>query len=335
MIEIKEAIARKLIFHSISSNDNENYLSNDLYVFNDEEGIVINKVFLKPFTSNTTTYEFKHDIDLELNPLYKLSKTIYEDGELVEVSKNIHQHLKSVSKHPNIKDGDIFIIQYSDVKMNNTFYDALGIYKVENKDSFIEISSRKLTFKKGIGSHKLDKACLILFSKVPYTIFIIDNSSTETDYWKNEFIKADYKNDNINSTSQFLTLTKNFITQRLPQEFEISKADQASLLNKSINFFKENDHFDLDDFTNEVITDPNAATAFKQYKTDYEHEKDFMFSDSFSISSEAVKKQARSLKSVIKLDKNFHIYVHGNRELIEQGEDNKGKFYKVYYIEEN
>ena len=28
------------------------------------------------------------------------------------------------------------------------------------------------------------------------------------------------------------------------------------------------------------------------------------------------------------------IYVHGNRNLLEQGEDEKGKFYKVYYEEE-
>ncbi len=247
----------------------------------------------------------------------------------------IHQHLKSVSKHPNIKDGDLFIVQYSDVKMGNTFYDALGIYKIENRDSFIEISSGKLTFKKGIGSRKLDKACLILFTKVPYTLFIIDSGSIEADYWKNEFIKADYKNDNINNTSQFLALTKNFVAQRLPQEFEVSKADQADILNKSLQFFKEKDNFNLNDFANEVINDPKAIEVFKQYKTDFEQEKDFEFSDNFSISSEAVKKQARALKSIIKLDKNFHIYIHGSRELIEQGEDKKGKFYKVYYKEES
>ena len=57
--------------------------------------------------------------------------------------------------------------------------------------------------------------------------------------------------------------------------------------------------------------------------------------DDFDISDSAVKKQARTLKSVIKLDKNFHIYIHGNRNLIEQGEDKNGKFYKVYYHEEN
>lgn len=43
----------------------------------------------------------------------------------------------------------------------------------------------------------------------------------------------------------------------------------------------------------------------------------------------------RSIKRVIKLDKNFDIYIHGNSELIERGEDNKGKYYKVYYNEES
>jgi len=59
-------------------------------------------------------------------------------------------------------------------------------------------------------------------------------------------------------------------------------------------------------------------------------------SDNFVISESAVKKQARSIKSIIKLDKNFHIYVHGHRELIEQGVDEAGrKFYKIYYSEES
>jgi len=38
--------------------------------------------------------------------------------------------------------------------------------------------------------------------------------------------------------------------------------------------------------------------------------------DEFDISKEALKRQTRFLKSVLKLDKNFHIYIHGNRELI-------------------
>ena len=41
------------------------------------------------------------------------------------------------------------------------------------------------------------------------------------------------------------------------------------------------------------------------------------------------------IKSVIKLDKNFSLYIHANRQLIEQGEDDKGTFYKIYYKEQN
>ena len=55
----------------------------------------------------------------------------------------------------------------------------------------------------------------------------------------------------------------------------------------------------------------------------------------FDISPEAVKKQSRIFKSVIKLDRNFHIYVHGRTDLIEKGVDMDGrKYYKIYYQDE-
>ena len=57
--------------------------------------------------------------------------------------------------------------------------------------------------------------------------------------------------------------------------------------------------------------------------------------NSFEISGHAVKQQARVFKSILKLDKNFHIYIHGNKELIERGTDPDGrKFYKIYYERE-
>ncbi|MCB0771369.1 MAG: nucleoid-associated protein, partial [Flavobacteriales bacterium] len=57
--------------------------------------------------------------------------------------------------------------------------------------------------------------------------------------------------------------------------------------------------------------------------------------DNFEISAQAVKRQARIFKSVLKLDKNFHIYIHGDRNKIEHGVDESGrKFYKIYYEQE-
>ena len=114
----------------------------------------------------------------------------------------------------------------------------------------------------------------------------------------------------------------------------MSKADQADLLNRSVKFFKENENFEMQNFEDSVIQQPEVIQQFQTFKDTFSRENDFEIPDSFDISDSAVKKQSRAFKSVIKLDKNFHIYVHGNRNLIEQGEDEKGKFYKVYYKEE-
>ena len=48
-----------------------------------------------------------------------------------------------------------------------------------------------------------------------------------------------------------------------------------------------------------------------------------------------VKKQKKKFKSIIKLDKNFHIYIQGSNVTMEKGVDKDGrKFYKFYYQDE-
>jgi hypothetical protein len=341
MIQIDDTIIRNLIFHRISAKEKSS-LSDIQYEYqSDEEAEILKKIFLKPFLSVASTHEFKHEIDLELNPLFKLSQSILEDQNFISQSKKICHHLISVSKHPNIKDGDLFLLKYDDVMFDGKFFEALGIYKIENKESFIETSEYNgdlsgLNFKKGIGTKRLDKACLIIFTKQPYTILVIDNATTETDYWQNEFIKLNLKKDNINNTGQFLSLARSFVTKQLPNDFEVSKADQIDLLNRSVGYFKTHESFDKGEFENEVFKDDEIKKSFRNYDSIYRQEHELIIEDNFNISSQAVKKQARVFKSVLKLDKNFHIYIHGNRELIEQGVDNDGrKFYKIYYNEEH
>lgn len=116
---------------------------------------------------------------------------------------------------------------------------------------------------------------------------------------------------------------------------QYSKADQVDFLNKTIHFLKENEAFSLDKFTNEVVKQPEMINSFNKYKTIFQENNDVEIAQNFAISENAIKKQARSLKNIIKLDKNFDIHIHGNRNLIEQGVDEKGKYYKVYYQEES
>ncbi|HEY1006829.1 MAG TPA: nucleoid-associated protein, partial [Sphingobacteriaceae bacterium] len=114
------------------------------------------------------------------------------------------------------------------------------------------------------------------------------------------------------------------------------KADKIDLLNKSMDYFKKKESFNMEEFAGEVIGNPQAIESFRNFKQQYEQEFDSEIPDSFEISSPAVKKQAKVLKSVLKLDRNFHIYIHGDKQLIEKGfDEEKGmNFYKVYFKEE-
>jgi predicted RND superfamily exporter protein len=132
-----------------------------------------------------------------------------------------------------------------------------------------------------------------------------------------------------------LQIAKTFVVKQLPEDFEVDKPRQIDMLNKSIEFFKKNDMFDKDEFEKEIFGDKEVISSFKSFYDDYKENNNVEIQDNFEISNQAVKKQARIFKSVLKLDKNFHIYIHGDRELIEKGTDPDGrKFYKIYYTAE-
>ncbi len=337
MIQTDDSVLSQLILHNIRSTENRSVFSQHTIDFEEEiDSTLLKKIFLKPFSNQTTTFEFQHKINLDYNVLFGLAKAIYEEADFTEQSIKIAEHLIENSKHPNIKDGDLFIAKFEDIQLNNKHYQGLGIYKFEEKESFIETSVRakeiSIELRKGIGNKKPDKACLIIFTDEPYTLLIIDNNSNETEYWQEDFINHKAKNDFVNNTTNFLTLTKEFITGQIPQEYEVSKADQIDLLNRSVDYFKSNETFDKNDFEQTVFQDKGIIKSFRNFDQNFQEQHELDLSDSFEISTQAVKKQARAFKSVLKLDKNFHIYIHGDRELIEQGIDKDGrKFYKIYY----
>lgn len=339
MIEYKGATIQELVFQKIKEeNTTGRHLLQTEFAPSEEE--ILKKIFLKPFEGTTNTYQFTHSVDLELNVLYKLSRSIQENEAIGDTHEGIISHLIDSSRHPNIKEGELFIVRFSEIIVDKEIVDGLGIFKVEKKDSFIETpdwtKEPSLLFKEGIGEKRLDKACLILFTPEDYTILAYDNNSSESIYWKNDFINLDFKRDHVNNTNHFLQMTKSYITDKFPEEFEVSKTDQIDLLNKSIKYFKDHDEFDKSEFEGQVFGDITAIESFRSYDKQYQEEQDLELMDNFKIAVNSVKKQARIFKSVLKLDKNFHVYIHGDRDLIEQGMDADGrKFYKIYYDHES
>ena len=308
----------------------------------------INNLLLKYFTASFKSEEFYnlyHDSSLQLNEVYSYVNDIFANPDnLFAQSINIAKHLFEQTSHPKIKAGEFYVVYFKDCLIENEKVDAVGLFKSENREAFLKVflenGNYHINGEEGININKLDKGCII-FNTTPdegYLVALVDNpqKGSETQYWKDDFLNVRQRRDNYHQTQNLLTLCKNFVVEKLPTEFEANRADQADMLNKSVKFFKDNETFVMDEFTGEVMQNPEVIEAFNKYKHQFAEEHDMEIADEFDVSAAAVKKQQRVFKSVIKVDKNFHIYVHGNREYIERGYDEETGmyYYKVFFKEE-
>ncbi len=299
--------------------------------------------FFQPFIASEEYFQLYHDSGIEYNVVYGASTQIFDNPEvLYEQSVNLAKHLYEQSTHPKIKGGEFYTVYFKDCVVDGETVDAIGLFKSENKDTFLKVlregGNFNLESEQGINIKKLDKGCLI-FNKDRengYVVAVVDNTNRGVDaqYWIDDFLHVRQRKDEYANTENVMAMAKQFITKELPKEFEVPKADQIDLLNRSLQFFKEKDTFDIEDFANEVIEQPEVIESFKNYKKNYEEEHATEIDDSFTISQHAFKKQQRSYKRIIRLDKKIQIIIDGNRDHIEQGEDEKGKYYKVYYSTE-
>jgi hypothetical protein len=303
------------------------------------------KYFLSPFKGGEF-YQLQHDSNLEMNEVYNYISDIFDDPSvLYDQSRNLAMHLYAQSEHPMVKEGEFYVAFLKDCEVEGETMDAVGLFKSESKETFLKICQESkgyfLEAESGINLNKLDKGCLIfnVEKEKGYLVAVIDNTNKGNDarYWKDGFLQVKAREDNYFHTQNALRLCKNFITEKLPEGFDVTKDTQVDLMNKSIKYFKEHEDFSVRDFEKEVISQPQVIESFKEYRKEYEEQNDISISDRFNISGQAVKKQSRVMKSVIKLDKNFHIYVHGNKENIVRGYDEESGryFYQLFFREES
>jgi hypothetical protein len=350
MVTYFETKLDRLAIHRVGNKLHEEYfvLSDKLLSIEDELlNNLVMQYFLNPFEKLNEVFHFTHSTgDLNLNEVYSFCSKIFNDPAVfLECSQQAAQFLFHTANHPKIKGGELYVAYFKDLQLEGELLDAVGIFKSETKEAFLKIAVEQNQFnlayeEAGINLNKLDKGCLVFNTNKEegYIVMAVDHTNRSSDavYWKDNYLQLKIRNDNFNKTNSALQVYKNFVTNKLDDEFELSKADKIDLLNKSMKYFKEKEVFDIDDFSQEVIGNPQAIDSFKSYTKAYEQEFDTPIADNFDISAPAVKKQSKVFKSILKLDKNFHIYIHGSKELIEKGfdEDRVMNYYKVYFKEE-
>lgn len=347
MFDYTEARIKKVSFHEVGNKTNGEKLHTSRSPIDCEDEKLQNLLkhfFLQAF-SNPEFYSFTFtNEDVTLNPVYNFAVDVFENPRRFHSnSVNIAKHLYELSVHPQIKAGDLFVAHITNVSLNGEETELLGIFKSENRQDFLKTQTDDqeytIDYEDGISIEKLDKGCLIfnVDREEGFKVCSIDraNRSAEAQFWKDDFLMLRPLTDAYHQTKNFMNIAKNYVSKQFAEEFEVTKTDQIDLLNKSVEYFKNNENFDKKKFEKEVFQDANVIKSFRNFDEAYREDHHLEIDDAFEISTQAVKKQSRIFKSVLKLDKNFHIYIHGNRELIEQGVDKDGrKFYKIYYKEE-
>lgn len=338
----------KIIVHKVGNkiNGDSLHISHEELLLEDDMKELLFNYFVNAFKSEEQ-FQFYSDSYLVNNPVYSSVSEIFDDNDkFIWESENIAKHLYDAAENPRVQSGEVFVVYFPGESFDSADgkrakIDSLGIFKMEKKESFLKFHPSEDDFQMerdfGVGLSKLDKGAIIYNNdkESGYVVSVVDNNKNgDMYYWFEDFLKVKQRNDDYFHTQETLAVYKDYITKQLPQEFEVSKVDQADFLNKSINFFKDKEKFDYDQFTKEVLGDEHVIESFSNFKSDYEQDMQVSISEDFPINASAVKKQQRHFKSVIKLDKNFHIYVHGDRKMLETGEDDKGKFYRLYFDEE-
>ncbi|MBS1776109.1 MAG: nucleoid-associated protein [Bacteroidetes bacterium] len=301
--------------------------------------------FLTPFRE-TGSYHLWHPTDLNLNEVFHFVKTIFDQPDsFLFQSNNIARHLYDITQLPQIKSGELHVVHFKSCPINGVLTDAVGIYKTESKASYLRLENIKGHYQfssdEGINPEKMDKGCIIfnIQKEDGFLVQVVDRTTKggEAQFWKDQFLKIKAANDEYHATEDYIQLCKEFIVQQIPTEYEVERVQQIEMLNNSVNYFKKNESFDKGQFEEQVFGDKELIQSFRKFEKQFEQTHDRTFESDFDISEAAVKKNVKSLKSVLKLDKNFHIYVHGNRERIERGFDKESglNFYKVFFEEEH
>lgn len=347
-LDFLETQIRHLAIHRVG-----NKLRDEGYFLSKKEADVrdtdAHAVLLKFFTGEFKApefFQFTHPVDVASNDVFGLCNRMFNHKvDFLDFSCDLGKLLYSQTTHPKANGGELYVVYFNNVVYFGEKINAIGIFKTENKSVFMKVEHKtdvyEYEFDEGIDLKAIDKACIIINAEEEdgYRVCIHDRQGKgeEAVYWKNDFLGIKPCADNYHKTHQFLSMAKDYIKDQLPQEFEVNKTDQIDMLNKSVAFFKQNEQFDYESFSREVIQEPHIMKSFSRFKDEYEEKNTMPLGNEFEINPFAVKSQSKIFKSILKLDKNFHVYIHGQKEMIERGfDDEKGMhYYKLYFREES
>lgn len=333
MLEISESKLAQYVVHYVGDAlvlGDEAYSQPEVMLEAAFTQLAFNKIDLEQ------QYEFFHESDIGLNEVYNFVSSIFDqEGSFLEQSKHIATHLKSVSQHPNIKNGELFIGLFDNCLWHTEVKKVLAIVKIDEKEMFLDVKNdqNKMIVNgiDGINVKKINNMAVIMDMgpDVAPAVFMKTKKKEDVVYWQERFLKIKVADEQYHKTNLALTECKKYIIK----EESYTNTEKLGFLNKTLDYFRNEEEFQVDNYIDTVFekTDSVQKDIIVQSVKPYET----------IISESAIAKVEKTYKRKIKLDSNIEIQVNVRDieqvdELIEVGYDEatKRKFYKIYFQEE-
>ncbi|MEJ8800628.1 nucleoid-associated protein [Pontibacter sp. H249] len=322
-------------------------ISKELVDLRDEQlsDLLLN-YFLSPFKQEEF-FRFTHTSDLALNEMFAYAALIFaEPQNFHEYSIHILNHLYEQSDHPKVKSGELYVVHFSGCLMEDDIVDAVGIFKSENKDTFLTIQDEadelNVNYHFGVNLKGVDKGCMIYNTQAEdgFRVKLVDANGYDAAFWKEDFLNVTELKDTNFNTKAVLNLCKDFSEEVFAQKE--SKKAQVEFISRSVDYFSKSETFDLEEFTSSVIDEPETKERFMNYSQSYAEERDIEGFTDFTINKNTVKNMKRKFRNFIKLDTQIEIKFSGynpeqSEQYVERGFDQERgmHFYKVYFYSES
>lgn len=294
-------------------------------------------LFFKPFTSFSTSFSIPNMVQPGCELTTQLAN---KEVGFAEFAHSLANHLCDCIAGIEGTEGVLFVVESEELVFNAQAYKGYVLSYFRDEELFITHADMgngvQIDFNRGLISRKPERSMLLILTEEGWVVFNQGVFEPLDGIWEEAFIPLEVRKDHMNLTSGVMHMAKTFIAEKIPEHFEIDRADQIDLLNRTAGYFKNKQQFNQDEFGAEVLRDEKVVASFNEFDREFRTTHDLPMEPDFQIAPDVVKKQGRVFKSILKLDKNFHIYIHGDRSLIHRGQEPDGrKFYKVYFQNED
>ena len=300
--------------------------------------------FLFGHSDRLNSFEFTHSVNVELNAVAVVAAASTNKSlSLKDASQQIATHLYSVSDHPRVKPGNLFVGIFEGIVFQKKPRTALGIFKSDAMSPFIKVEVAKgkttLNVDQGAAISSLDKVALVFLPEKggPFPVLAACARGEDAVFWNERFLQVAPINSAKSKTKAYLDACREFAVK---EDSQFSSTGRALFLNRSLQFFEEAEKFDGKAFAN-VFSNSAQEREFNRFMEVRDFGLKTGQNEAFSIERAVVRKQRVKFERNIRLDSNIEIRLRFSdqsemAERVEHGFDEVKRlpFCKLYYSKE-